>query len=80
VQLLVKNNFANKIDFRYSETMSPLNLDRLQSWIDQGRIDPTKPITLKELVDSRCLHGIKDGVKILARVYIQLGFIATCET
>ncbi|KAI5853098.1 ribosomal protein L18e/L15P [Morchella snyderi] len=54
-------------DNKYSETMSPLNLDRLQSWINQGRIDPTKPITLKELVDSRCLHGIKDGVKILAR-------------
>ncbi|PWW76909.1 ribosomal protein L15 [Tuber magnatum] len=47
--------------------MSPLNLDRLQIWIDQGRIDPAKPITFKELVDTRCLHGIKDGVKLLAR-------------
>jgi large subunit ribosomal protein L15 len=47
--------------------MSPINLDRIQSWIDQGRLDPTKPITLKELVESRCLHGIKDGVKLLAR-------------
>lgn len=49
--------------------MSPLNLDKLQSWINQGRIDPSKPITLKELVESRCLHGTpKDGVKILAKV------------
>lgn len=48
--------------------MSPLNLDRLQSWIDAKRIDPTKPITFKELCESRCLHGIKDGVKLLARV------------
>lgn len=51
----------------FSVDMTPVNLDRIQSWIDQGRLDPTKPITLKELVDSRCLHGIKDGVKLLAR-------------
>jgi len=47
--------------------MTPLNLDRVQAWIDQGRIDPTKPITVKELIDSRCLHRVKDGVKLLAR-------------
>jgi large subunit ribosomal protein L15 len=48
--------------------MSPVNLDRIQSWIDQGRLDPTKPITLKELAKSRCIHGVKDGgVKVLAR-------------
>lgn len=50
--------------------MSPLNLDRLQQWIDQGRIDPSQPITMKELHKSRCLHGVKDGVKLLARVSI----------
>lgn len=47
--------------------MSRVNLDRIQHWIDQGRIDPSKQITPKELVESRCIHGIKDGVKILAR-------------
>ncbi len=47
--------------------MSPINLNRIQSWIDQGRLDPSKPITLKELAESRCLHGVKDGVKLLAR-------------
>lgn len=47
--------------------MSPINLNRIQSWIDQRRLDPTKPITLKELAKSRCLHGIKDGVKLLAK-------------
>jgi large subunit ribosomal protein L15 len=52
--------------------MSPINLDRIQSWIDQGRLDPLRPITLKELVDSRCLHGVKDGVKLLARGKEQL--------
>lgn len=47
--------------------MSKVNLDRLQEWIDQGRIDPANPITLKELVSTRCIHGIKDGVKLLGR-------------
>lgn len=52
----------------FSVDMSPLNLGKLQEWIDQGRIDPTQPITFKHLVDTRCLHGIKDGVKLLAKV------------
>lgn len=47
--------------------MSPINLNKIQEWIDQGRLDPTQPITLKELAESRCLHGVKDGVKLLAR-------------
>ncbi|KAK7514311.1 mitochondrial 54S ribosomal protein uL15m [Phyllosticta citriasiana] len=51
----------------FAVNMSPLNLDRLQEWIDQGRLDPSKPISIKELHDSRCLHGVKDGVKLLAR-------------
>ncbi|KAK6512136.1 YmL10 [Arthrobotrys musiformis] len=46
---------------------TPLNLGTLQLWINQGRIDPSKPITLKELYDSRAVHGVKDGVKLLAR-------------
>lgn len=54
--------------------MSPINLDRIQSWIDQGRLDPKKPITMKELAKSRCLHGVKrHGVKLLARVRISIG-------
>ncbi|APA10806.1 hypothetical protein SS1G_03556 [Sclerotinia sclerotiorum 1980 UF-70] len=52
---------------QFSVDMSPINLNRIQDWIDQGRLDPTRPITLKELADSRCLHGVKDGVKLLAR-------------
>jgi large subunit ribosomal protein L15 len=49
----------------FSVHMSPLNLGKLQDWIDDGRIDPTQPITFKELLDSRAVHGIKDGVKLL---------------
>lgn len=47
--------------------MAPINLNRIQYWINQGRLDPTKPITLKELNSSRAVHGVKDGVKLLAR-------------
>ncbi|KAH6680404.1 ribosomal protein L18e/L15P [Halenospora varia] len=51
----------------FSLEMSPINLNKIQDWIDQGRLDPRKTITVKELVESRCLHGVKDGVKLLAR-------------
>lgn len=48
--------------------MSPVNLNRIQYWINAGRLDPTQPITLKELAASRCIHGVaKDGVKLLGR-------------
>lgn len=46
--------------------MSPINLDRIQTWIDQGRLEPSKPITLDELVKSGAVRGIKDGIKLLA--------------
>ena len=52
--------------------MQLVNLDRIQLWVDQGRLDPTKPITMKELRDSRCVTNIKDGVKLLARGSEQL--------
>jgi len=46
--------------------MSPINLDRIQTWIDQGRISAEKPITLRELSKSGAVRGIRDGVKLLA--------------
>ncbi|KAI5119105.1 hypothetical protein M0805_004875 [Coniferiporia weirii] len=53
-------NFTNK-------TWAPINLDRLQHWIDQGRItsSPEKPITARELLLSGCVHNIHDGIKLL---------------
>lgn len=59
---------ADGVDDRLRQEMTPLNLDRLQHWIDRGLIDPTQPITMKELFATRCVHGIKDGVKLLADV------------
>ncbi|PLN84334.1 50S ribosomal subunit protein L15 [Aspergillus taichungensis] len=47
--------------------LATVNLDRIQSWIDQGRIDPTRPITIRELAQSRCIHQTKEGVKLLGR-------------
>ena len=43
-----------------------LNLYKLSSWIRQGRIDPTKLITMKTLRDTGVVgNKIKDGVKLL---------------
>ncbi|KAI9651812.1 MAG: YmL10 [Alyxoria varia] len=58
-----KRGFVNE----FALDMTPINLDRIQLWIDQGRLDPTRPITMKELSATRCVHGIKDGIKLLAR-------------
>ncbi|RAL10454.1 mitochondrial 54S ribosomal protein uL15m [Aspergillus homomorphus CBS 101889] len=51
----------------HSIDLAPINLDRIQTWIDQGRIDPSRPITIRELYQSRCIHKTKEGVKLLAR-------------
>lgn len=49
---------------------APLNLDRIQHWIDQGRLSssPEKPITARELLLSNCVHDVKAGIKLLASV------------
>ncbi|EPY52920.1 ribosomal protein subunit L15 [Schizosaccharomyces cryophilus OY26] len=44
----------------------PLGLGRVRAWIMNGRLDSTKPITMKELLDSRCCRGIKDGVELVS--------------
>ncbi|KAL4886389.1 ribosomal protein L18e/L15P [Aspergillus karnatakaensis] len=51
----------------FTVDLAPANLDRIQEWIDQGRIDPTKPITVRELYQSRCIHNYREGVKLLSR-------------
>lgn len=50
------------------QDLVPLNLERLQHWIDKGLIDPTQPITMRELYETRCVHGVHDGVKLLGDV------------
>lgn len=52
---------------RFAKEYVTLNIERIQEWIDLGRLDPSKPITTKELFESRCIHSYGDGIKLLAR-------------
>lgn len=52
--------------------MEPLNLGRLQQWIDAGRIDTSRVITMKDLYDSGVVTKIRFGVKLLADVRASL--------
>lgn len=56
-----------KICYSWSTDLVTVNLDRIQEWIDQGRIDPKYPITVRELFHSNCVHQFRDGIKLLAR-------------
>lgn len=47
--------------------LSVTNLDQLKEWIDNGRIDPSKPITPKELIETGVIGSVKDGIKLLGR-------------
>jgi large subunit ribosomal protein L15 len=54
--------------FRFSRNLTQLNLDRLQSWVDQGRLNPNRPITMLELKSSGCIRSVRDGIKLLGGV------------
>ncbi|GBE82532.1 ribosomal protein L18e/L15P [Sparassis latifolia] len=62
-KLLPKRGFVNQT----AKTWAPVNLDRIQHWIDQGRLQstPDNPITARELLLSGCIHNVHDGVKLL---------------
>ncbi|KAK9463316.1 mitochondrial 54S ribosomal protein uL15m [Lipomyces oligophaga] len=60
-KLFPKIGFRSRIKKDYVQ----LNLERVQEWIDAGRLDSSEPITMKHLLDSRLCRGIKDGVKLL---------------
>ncbi|KIY45139.1 ribosomal protein L15 [Fistulina hepatica ATCC 64428] len=50
-----------------AKTWAPVNLDRIQHWIDIGRLtsSPEHPITARELLLSGCVHDVHDGIKVL---------------
>ena len=49
---------------------APLNLNRLQDWIDAGRLDITKTLTMKDFVDARLVDKrVGNGVKARPRLY-----------
>ncbi|ETV74044.1 ribosomal protein L15 [Aphanomyces astaci] len=64
-QRVPKRGFNNK----WATPMETLNVDRLQLFIDMGRVDATQTITMKTLVDSGLLttSRVKHGVKLLAK-------------
>jgi len=63
VKLFPKKGFTNQNEKVYA----PVNLDRIQHWIDTGRLtsSPTQPITARELLLSGCVHNVHDGIKLL---------------
>lgn len=65
-QRVPKRGFNN----RFATPMTVINLDKLQLFIDMGRIDANKKITLKELVSCGMVtcSKIKYGVKLLGKV------------
>jgi len=62
-KLIPKRGFVNQ----NAKTYAPVNLDRLQHWIDQGRLTSSSenPITARELLLSGCIHDVHDGIKLL---------------
>ena len=62
-RLIPKRGFKNK----FARPMEPVNLNKLQDWIAQGRIDPRRKITMKEMYDSGLVSRIRHGVKLLGQ-------------
>lgn len=46
--------------------LKSVNMGKILDWVELGRIDPSKPITLKVLRDSGCVHKFRFGIKVLA--------------
>lgn len=73
VDLSSGNDTKRHSFYSHGKEYQELNLDRLQHWIQSGRIDGSKTITMKDLLDSRCIHKIEDGVKLLGVVSLCKG-------
>lgn len=51
----------------FKQELSELNVDKLQALIDAGRLDASKLITMKHLLDANAVGRIKHGVKLLGK-------------
>ena len=60
---LPKRGFSNP----FKKEFAPLNLDRLQAAVDEGRLDPKKTVDLNALRAAGLIGKRKDGVRLLAR-------------
>ncbi|KAJ2745373.1 YmL10 [Coemansia sp. BCRC 34301] len=61
-QVFPKRGFKNA----FRRELQPLNLDRIQHFINTGRLDASKPITLSHIYRSNLVR-FTDGVSLLAR-------------
>ncbi|KAJ1664197.1 YmL10 [Coemansia sp. RSA 1813] len=61
-QVFPKRGFKNP----FKRELQPLNLDRIQHWINTGRLDASKPITLREIHAANAVR-FKEGVILLGR-------------
>jgi hypothetical protein len=53
---------------RHRVRWTPVNLGRLQEWVDAGRLDAAKVLTMKDFRDNGLVHKrIPHGVKLLAK-------------
>mgnify|MGYP004710704937 FL=1 len=51
-----------------AKPLNIVNVNRLTQWVTDGRIDPSKTITIGDMVRSNLIHGrVKHGVKLLGR-------------
>jgi large subunit ribosomal protein L15 len=68
-QPLFLNPSARADSSSTSRTYAPLPLSRLQQFLSSGRLDPTLPIGIGEIVRSNAIHGLSpsrfSGVKLL---------------
>jgi large subunit ribosomal protein L15 len=62
-KLIPKRGFTNK----HAKPMNPLNIGRLQDYVDMGRLPVDKELTIKDLVDAGVTRNVKHGVKLLAK-------------
>lgn len=52
----------------HADPLTPVNLSTIASWVSTGRLNPTLPITIRELRASRVTSTIRPGgVKLLAK-------------
>lgn len=49
------------------KSLEVVNLGQLQSSIDAGKIDASKPVSREALIASGLVYGKKDGIKLLAK-------------
>ncbi|MEM7620413.1 MAG: 50S ribosomal protein L15 [Pseudomonadota bacterium] len=60
---LPKRGFNNPFAKEYNE----INLGKIQEFVDHGRIDPSKTVTVQYLVETGIVRRAKDGVRLLGK-------------